>query len=94
MANARFNSTIIRPRVTEKASILTEGNVYAFEVKENATKLSVARDIVTLFKVTPLKVNIVNTPDKKKFVRGKKGSTSTPKKAYVFLKKGDTISIA
>jgi large subunit ribosomal protein L23 len=93
MAFNRKNS-IIGPRITEKGSVLSESNAYAFEVSKDATKASIAHDIKTLYKVTPVKIAIVNTPVKRVFARGKVGKKQTPKKAYVYLKKGDTITIA
>ena len=44
--------------------------------------------------MTPVKVNIVNSKPKKVVSKGKVGQTRGFKKAYVYLKKGDTIDIA
>ena len=88
-------STIIRPRITEKAGIMSEKlNVYTFEVEKNSTKHTITQEIKTLYKVTPIKVNIVNLPERNVIVRGKKGMQSAVKKAIVYLKKGDKINIA
>jgi len=80
--------------VTEKSGLLSEANAYAFQVTVDATKHQIAKEISALYKVTPIKVNIVNVKPKAVFSRGKKGKTAGVKKAYVFLKKGDTIDIA
>jgi large subunit ribosomal protein L23 len=86
---------IIRPRVTEKAAQLSEtANVYAFEVTKEATKPTIARAVKEIYKVTPTRVNIVKLPSKKVLSKGKKGSTKSLVKAYVYLKKGDKIEIA
>jgi large subunit ribosomal protein L23 len=90
--NAKI-SPIKKFHVTEKAGILNESNAYAFEVAKNATKNSVSKEVVKLYKVTPVKVNIINVKPKKVTARGKVGKTNSMKKAYVFLKKGDTINI-
>ncbi len=87
-------STILRPRITEKATMLAEMNVYTFEVTKEATKASVAREIMSMYKVTPVKVNIITNPGKKVVMKGKVGRSSGVKKAAVYLKKGDTIDIA
>lgn len=88
-------TTIIRPRITEKAGIMSEKlNVYTFEVALNSTKDTISKEIKTLYKVTPTKVRIVNLPARKVFVRGKKGEQSAVKKALVYLKKGDKINLA
>ena len=84
-------SAVIKPRVTEKAGLISQNGVYTFDVRINATAREISHAIAEAYKVTPVKVNIVPVKSKTMFVRGKKGSTSTGKKAYVFLKKGDTI---
>jgi len=86
-------SIIKKPRITEKAGIKSESqNVYTFEVVSGATKKTVAEAIKMIYKVTPLKVNIVNLPAKNVTARGKRGVKSAVKKALVFLKKGDKIA--
>lgn len=86
---------ITRPRITEKAALVAETkNAYVFEVTAKATKKTIAEAIRGLYKVTPIKVNIVKLPSKKVMTRGKKGSTSEVRKAYVYLKKGDKIELA
>lgn len=86
-------NTLIRPRITEKSGIMSESqNVYTFEVSKNSTKDSIAKEIKTLYKVTPTKIRVVNLPAKEVFVRGKKGTQSSVKKALIFLKKGDKIN--
>jgi len=86
-------SIIKKPRVTEKAGIKSESqNVYTFEVVKNATKKTIAEAIQLIYKVTPIKVNVVNLPAKKVTARGKRGVKQAVKKALVFLKKGDKIA--
>ena len=84
---------LTRPRITEKASALTERiePVYTFEVAAGAGKIAIARAIKEKYGVTPLKVNIVNLHRKKVVVRGKKGVTAGVKKALVYLAKGSKI---
>ena len=82
---------ILRPRVTEKSGVLSQMNVYTFEVATNANKDSISKAIQALYKVSPIKVAITKLPAKRVFVRGKKGVVSGVKKALVTLKKGDTI---
>lgn len=84
------------PRITEKATAHGELGVYTFDVAEVATKRSVAGAIAALYKVTPRKVRIVTVPSKmKRSVRtGARGVSRGGKKAYVYLKKGDTITIS
>lgn len=92
--NKHATGTLKRPRITEKATYSAERGAYIFEIVQDATKITVAKAIEATYKVKPIKVNIVRTPAKKVFVRGKVGSKQAIKKAIVFLKKGDTIDLA
>ncbi|MCI0619963.1 50S ribosomal protein L23 [Candidatus Wolfebacteria bacterium] len=86
---------IVRPRVTEKATDLSQkSNVYVFDILPRVTKQQVALGIKELYGIVPDKVHIVPVPAKK--VRGRRGEGGVKtggKKAYVYLKKGDTIEI-
>ena len=85
-------STIIkRPRITEKATMLAENNVYTFDISLEATKKEVAKVIEALYKVKPLKIAVSYVKAKKIFARGKAGVKKGGKKALVYLKKGDKI---
>ncbi|MFA6315174.1 MAG: 50S ribosomal protein L23 [Candidatus Paceibacterota bacterium] len=84
-------SVVIRPRITEKSGILSQSNVYTFEVTKNANKGSIMKAISTLYKVVPTKVAIINTPRRNVFVKGRKGTVAGIKKAVITLKKGDKI---
>ncbi len=92
----RLEGIIAAPWLSEKALIGTEKGVYVFKVSGRATKTQIALAVEKLYKVVPRKVNIVNTPGKKKALRAKRGmGTRTARsKAYVYLKKGDTITFA
>ena len=92
----KFNSldTIISPRITEKATYLSEHNKIIFNVHKGATKKSIKRSIEKIFKVNVIKINTINLKGKTKFVRGKKSIKSGYKKAIVTLKKGQSIDLA
>jgi len=91
----RSIGVIRQPRITEKATFSIETNrVYVFEIAQTATKGAVKAAIQALYKVSPKDVHIARTPGKKVFVRGKHGRTPGVKKAYVYLKEGDTIELA
>ncbi len=88
------HDTILRPRITEKSAVSAETlNAYVFEISKDATKQNVMKAIKELYKVEPVKVNIVKLPSKKVMSKGKVGSTRSVKKAYVYLKKGDKIEV-
>ncbi|MEI7765439.1 MAG: 50S ribosomal protein L23 [bacterium] len=82
---------IKNPRITEKASFNAEQNVYTFDVTENANKTEIKKAIFALYKVHPVKVNILRVQDKQVMSKGKKGVKSGGKKALVYLKKEDKI---
>ena len=86
-----LSHVIKRPRITEKASMKSEAGVYTFEVATDSTKKTIAAAVRELYNVTPVKVTVVAIPSKKVFVRGKWGVKKGGKKAYVYLKKGETI---
>ena len=88
---AKYADIILKPRITEKASLLVEKNVYAFEISPKANKNDVSKAIEVYYKVNPKKVRIVRNPAKNILVRGKKGIKAGVKKAYVYLKKGDKL---
>ncbi|HEY1037457.1 MAG TPA: 50S ribosomal protein L23 [Candidatus Paceibacterota bacterium] len=82
------------PRITEKAALASERNVYVFEVAKGATKSAISAAVKNLYKVTPAGVNIAKTPAKNVIVRGRRGVKGGVVKAYVTLKKGDKIELA
>jgi large subunit ribosomal protein L23 len=88
-----ISSMLVKPRITEKASLQSEVNAYTFIVKSNATKLTIKDEIKKNHNIVPLHINITNLPAKKVFVRGKWGVKSAMKKAVIFLKKGDTLKL-
>ena len=89
-------AVLVKPLITEKAMMHRDNDVYTFIVAKSATKFSVSDAVKMLYKVTPVKVNIVNKLPRTQMSksRGKDVFTSGNKKAYVDLKKGDTITLA
>lgn len=87
---------LISPRITEKGAYLAENGVYVFNIAKNANKKEVADAIREVFKVTPRMIRVSSVKGKEVYTRGTNrwGRTSTGKKAYVYLKKGDTLEIA
>jgi ribosomal protein L23 len=88
------------PRVSEKAYGLSQtGSVYVFVVPKSSNKLTIAQAVAEQFSVTVEDVRTTHLPSKaKRTVRkgGRKVERGTQpgiKKAYVRLKKGDTIPV-
>jgi large subunit ribosomal protein L23 len=84
------------PRITEKASMHQSIGVYTFDVDTSATKQQIAAAVRSVYKVSPRKVRIVAIPEKqtRSTRTGKRGVKIGGKKAYVYLKQGETITIA
>lgn len=86
------SAVILKPRITEKSGITSQQlNAYTFEIRASVSKNEVTKAIKELYKVIPVKINVINLPRKSKFVRGKKGFSPSVRKAIVYLKKGDKI---
>jgi len=89
-------STILRhARITEKASMHQAQGVYTFDIARSASKRDVIQAVRSLYKVTPRMVRVVSVPVKSRrnARTGKLGMTGGGKKAYVYLKKGESITI-
>ena len=86
------NSDAIKhPRITEKGSRLQESNAYVFQVAKGAGKNEIKQAIFQLYKIKPIRVNILAIPEKKINSRGRVGVKTGGRKAVVYLKKGDKI---
>lgn len=86
---------LLTPRITEKASMAMEGFAYVFEVASDSNKRQISEAVQAVYKVKPRKVAIVNVKPKevRNMRTGKKGMKGGVKKAYVYLEKGQTITI-
>ncbi|MDB5194835.1 MAG: ribosomal protein [Parcubacteria group bacterium] len=94
--DGRLEGILARPWLSEKALIGTENGVYVFEVPIRATKTTVSQAVQMIYKVTPRQVRMVNLPAKKVNLRTRRGVGTRARrhKAYVYLKKGETIQFA
>jgi large subunit ribosomal protein L23 len=94
MKKINFINSIRQPIITEKATILSEQNKTVFKVHAGANKKVIKKNIEKLFKVSVIKVNIVNAKTKKKLKQGKISTKPGYKKAIITLKKGQSIDLA
>ena len=83
------------PRITEKATMHQSMSVYVFNVGVDVSKTQIAQAIEKYYKVRPQKVRVVTIPQKstRNMRTGVAGMTKRGKKAYVYLKKGETITV-
>ncbi|OGI58274.1 50S ribosomal protein L23 [Candidatus Nomurabacteria bacterium RIFCSPHIGHO2_01_FULL_37_110] len=74
-----------------KPSNAAEQNVYTFDISSLANKTEIKKAIFVLYKVKPVKVNVLSVPKKNIMSKGKAGVKGGGRKALVYLKKGDKI---
>ncbi len=88
-------NVLIAPRITEKGAYLSSQGAYVFNVATDANKHDIMAAVKKIYNVTPRKVTVVTVPRKAMQTRStnRTGKTAGGKKAYVFLKKGETIEI-
>jgi len=83
----------IAPHISEKAVAMAETGVYVFDVPADANKISVTQAVEKAFKVEVIAVNILVTKGKLKRFQKTTGRRKDVKKAYVTVKKGQTIAL-
>lgn len=84
---------ILKPIVTEKATLQMEENKYVFDVLPQATKPEIRAAIESLFDVKVTSVNTLKLPRKKKRVGKFIGYKAQYKRAIVTLQEGDAIAL-
>lgn len=84
---------VIRPIVTEKATLLLEQNQYVFEVALKATKTQIKAAIENLFDVKVTQVNTLRPARKSKRVGRFMGYKPLYKRAMVTLAEGNRIEL-
>ena len=85
--------TIVRPLVTEKATIGNEHGQVSFVVAIDATKPEIKAAVEMLFNVQVTAVNTSILKGKTKNFRGRPGRRNDLKKAIVTLAEGQTIDL-
>ena len=81
------------PHITEKTTFLSENNAYVFKIEPEFNKIMVRQAVKKQYNVEPRKVRIINIPGKMVFIRRRQAQKPGYKKAIVYLKKGDKITI-
>jgi large subunit ribosomal protein L23 len=93
MSMAKHYDTIIKPVITEKATVLSEHNKVVFRVPLDATKDQVKEAVEKLYNVKVGAVNTIRQKGKTKRFRGVEGKRSDTKKAIVTLLAGYSIDV-
>lgn len=86
---------LVQPRITEKATFANGMNIYVFDVEPRSTKQQIKSAVERVYKVRPRMVRVVTVPTKsvRNMRTGQTGTKQGGKKAYVYLKKGENITI-
>jgi large subunit ribosomal protein L23 len=85
---------IVKPIITEKATMASEAGAVVFQVRREATKPEIRAAVEAIFGVKVKAVNTTITKGKTKKFRGRTGTRSDIKKAYVTLEDGNTIDVS
>ena len=93
VSKAAAYDTILRPIITEKATIANENGQVTFAVAINATKPQIKAAVEMLFNVKVTAVNTIVQKGKTKSFRGRPGRRSDVKKAMVTLAEGQNIDL-
>jgi len=93
-AKAEHYDVIVKPIITEKATMASESGAVVFQVTKTATKPAIKEAVEALFGVKVKAVNTTVTKGKTKRFRGQPGVRSDVKKAYVTLEDGNTIDVS
>lgn len=96
LADGVAHNVVRAPWLSEKALLATEHGIYTFSVPLDASKAEIAGAIKELYNVEPRAVRVANVKGKRKAMRTRRGvgQRSARRKAYVYLKAGDTIQFA
>ncbi len=84
---------LIKPIISEKATMGTSLNKYVFEISAKSNKIEVKKAIEEIYGVVPASINVLNQRGKTVRSGRKFGRTKDIKKAVVTLKKGDSIKL-
>lgn len=89
----RAYKVLLKPVISEKATIGVAQNKYVFEVAKDANKVEIKKAVEEVYNVVPKSVNVINTKGKNVRFGRTKGKQKDSKKAIVTLKSGDTINL-
>ena len=93
VSRERLYELVRRPVVTEKSTLASQHSQVAFVVPLDARKPEIKAAVEGLFSVKVKAVNTLRQKGKTKRFRGRVGSRSDIKKAYVTLEEGHSIDV-
>ena len=93
ISKAAAYDIILRPVITEKATMANESGQVTFAVPVSASKPEIKAAVEMLFDVKVTAVNTILQKGKTKMWKGRPGRRSDTKKAMVTLAEGQTIDL-
>ena len=93
MNQEKVLKTLLAPIVSEKTTMMSANNQYAFKVRSDSNKKEIKTAVETLFGVSVLNVTTSNVKGKRKMFKGKAGKRSNWKKAMVKVSEGQMIDV-
>lgn len=84
---------LLSPLVSEKAAVGESLNTYTFKVNKKATKIDIKKAVKQIYGVLPANVRVLNVNAKIVRRGNTRGRRMDWKKAFVTLKKGESINI-
>ncbi|PIZ95164.1 MAG: 50S ribosomal protein L23 [Candidatus Magasanikbacteria bacterium CG_4_10_14_0_2_um_filter_37_12] len=92
-SNSNAYKVLIRPYVSEKATVAETQGSYTFEVVHDTNKFEIKKAVKEIYGIMPKKVRLMNFEGKRVRFGKKLGRRKDWKKAIVILPKGKTINI-
>jgi large subunit ribosomal protein L23 len=89
----RHYDVIVKPVITEKATVASEHNQVVFRVTRNATKPQIKEAVEKLFDVKVKNVNTLVRKGKLRNFKGRRAMLSDVKNAVVTLEEGHRIDV-
>ena len=93
MSKEHFYDIIKSPAITEKGTLVSERNQVVFNVAIGATKPAIKKAVEGLFGVKVKAVNTLVRKGKTRRFKGKPGTLSDIKRAYVTLEEGQRLDV-
>lgn len=84
---------LIKPIISEKATLGVSNGKYVFEVSSKANKVQIKRAVKEIYGKEPVKINVLNKMGKKVTFGRRSGRQKDTRKAVITLKKGETINL-
>ena len=93
VTDPRHYDVIVKPIITEKATVASEHNQVIFRVARHATKPQIKEAVEKLFDVKVKNVNTLVRKGKLRNFKGKRAVLSDVKNAVVTLEEGHRIDV-